>query len=162
MSVLLLLAVAFVIGIVLIAVHFSNSKVESHTVPEEIRLQMEGLDLSMKYLQLANERAARGEFDEAIAAYAYIIHLNPEGMMPGMYAARGVCYGEISDWKKAIDDFTMEIRICLNSPVAAAKHIPQTYAYRGLAYQKIGEETKADADFAKAKELGYTPSPPGQ
>ena len=31
----------------------------------------------------------------------------------------------------------------------------EAYTNRGIAYQKIGEKTKADADFAKAKELGY-------
>ena len=29
------------------------------------------------------------------------------------------------------------------------------YYNRGLAYQKKGEQAKAEADFAKAKELGY-------
>ena len=31
------------------------------------------------------------------------------------------------------------------------------YYNRGLSYQELGNMDKADADFAKAKELGYEP-----
>jgi tetratricopeptide (TPR) repeat protein len=51
--------------------------------------------------------------------------------------------------EEAIADCTEVIR--LNPSFARA------YKNRGLAYRLIGEQIKAEADFAKAKELGYEP-----
>jgi len=31
------------------------------------------------------------------------------------------------------------------------------YVFRGLSYAEKGEQAKAEADFARAKELGYEP-----
>ena len=48
---------------------------------------------------------------------------------------------------KSVIAYTEAIRLDPNYALA--------YYNRGVAYQNIGEKDKADADFAKAKELGY-------
>ena len=62
---------------------------------------------------------------------------------------QGNVHVEQGQYDKAITDFTEAIRI--NPDLAEA------YYNRGVAHRKLGNDVKADADFAKAKELGYDP-----
>ena len=55
----------------------------------------------------------------------------------------------MDDYAKAIAYFTERIRI---DPEEAA-----VYINRGNVYDKMGEYDKVEADFAKAKDLGYSP-----
>ena len=50
---------------------------------------------------------------------------------------------------QAIADYAVAIR--RNPELADA------YDNRGVAYEKQGDQAKADADFAKARQLGYKP-----
>ena len=52
-------------------------------------------------------------------------------------------------FEKAIADLTTVVR--LKSDYATA------YGLRGMVYQEIGDKAKAEADFAKAKSLGFQP-----
>jgi Flp pilus assembly protein TadD len=49
----------------------------------------------------------------------------------------------------AIADYNRVIQMYPNNATVHHK--------RGLAYQQKGDNSKAEADFAKAKELGYNP-----
>lgn len=55
----------------------------------------------------------------------------------------------LNEFDRAIVDVSEAIRLCPNEGMF--------YYNRGLAYDKKGAKAKAEADFAKAKELGYKP-----
>ena len=63
------------------------------------------------------------------------------------YYNRGTAYALLRKFKQAIQDFNKAIE--LNPNYAAA------YNNRAYCYQELGDKAKAQADFAKAKELGY-------
>ena len=85
-------------------------------------------------------------YTQAISDYNKAIQINPN--FANAYNNRGVIYLLfIVDYSKAIVDFTKSIQLNLNSATS--------YQGRGLAYQALGENAKAQADFAKAKKLGY-------
>jgi tetratricopeptide (TPR) repeat protein len=69
---------------------------------------------------------------------------------PAFFNNRGWEFYQNGDYDKAISDYTEAIR--LDSNYANA------YYSRGLAYRKQGNEAQAQADFRKAKQLGYTGS----
>jgi tetratricopeptide (TPR) repeat protein len=74
----------------------------------------------------------RGEYDQAIQDLSQAIRLDPQSAFP--YVNRGVAYDETGKHDLAIADLTEAIRLDPRLPKA-----------------------KAEADFAKAKELGYEP-----
>ena len=51
------------------------------------------------------------------------------------------------EYEQAIQDYSKSIQLNPN--------LPNSYYGRGLAYEKLDNMTAAQADFAKAKELGY-------
>ena len=65
------------------------------------------------------------------------------------YINRGRAYHQLSQYDKAIADYTEAIRI---DPDYA-----DAYYNRGRAHRELGNLVKAKADFARAKELGYEP-----
>ena len=67
------------------------------------------------------------------------------------YANRAFDSYKKKDYAKAISDYNTAIRIDPNDATS--------YYNRGLAYRQQGENDKAQADFAKAKQLGYTGPP---
>ena len=87
--------------------------------------------------------------DKAIADYTEAIRINPD--YAKAYLNRGVDYAKNFGGYKAIADFTEAIRI--------KPDFAEAYHNRGIAYRKTGVRgwDKAEADFAKAKELGYKP-----
>lgn len=92
-----------------------------------------------------------GEHDKAIADYTETIRLDPKSEIHSAdaHTFRGVIYCEMGDLDKGITDYNEAIRL---DPEYA-----EAYHYRGLAFEKSGEPAKAEADFAKARELGYEP-----
>ena len=65
------------------------------------------------------------------------------------YNNRGVDYDGQGEWDKAIADYNMAIE--LEPQLAVA------YSNRGFVFEELGDNKNAEADFAKAKELGYEP-----
>jgi len=63
------------------------------------------------------------------------------------YCKRGLAYYNLQNYTQAIEDYTQAINLKPNYKVA--------YKLRGDAYKALGENEKAEADFAKARELGY-------
>jgi tetratricopeptide (TPR) repeat protein len=90
----------------------------------------------------------KSEVNEAIADYTEAIRLNP-GFAEAYYNRGILCGRDKDDLDRAIADFGEAIRI--NPKFVDAYHT------RGLASQRKGEQAKAEADFAKARELGYEP-----
>ena len=62
---------------------------------------------------------------------------------------KGLAFAEKEDWGNAIPCYTEAIRLDPDDAKA--------YHNRGIAYYEQGNKAKAEADFAKAKELGYAP-----
>jgi tetratricopeptide (TPR) repeat protein len=62
---------------------------------------------------------------------------------------RDLAYGYLGQHERAIQDYDEVIR--LDPQWAFA------YYERSIAYQAIGMSEEAERDFAKAKELGYSP-----
>ena len=89
--------------------------------------------------------ASLKQYERAIQDYDKVIQLNPN--YSEAYTNRGVAYALLGNFKQAIYDATRAIQ--LNPNYAEA------YQLRGMCYKDLGEEAKAQADFAKAKELGY-------
>ncbi len=65
------------------------------------------------------------------------------------YDKRGTAFRQKSDFDLAIADYNRAIRL---KPLFG-----EAYYDRGTAFLGKGEQAKAEADFAKAKQLGYTP-----
>jgi tetratricopeptide (TPR) repeat protein len=88
------------------------------------------------------------EYDKAISDYTAAIRIDPDDALA--YNNRGFIYRRIlGQYDQAISDYTAAIRIDPDFALA--------YNGRGVAYQELGDQVKADADFAKAKELGFDP-----
>jgi tetratricopeptide (TPR) repeat protein len=64
------------------------------------------------------------------------------------YAMRAIVYYYKKDYDQAISDF--------DTAISQAPENAGYYYNRGVAYRKMGKNTEAQADFDKAKQLGYT------
>jgi tetratricopeptide (TPR) repeat protein len=87
------------------------------------------------------------EYDEAISNYTDAIKLNPN--YADGYYNRGLAYYNKKEYDKAISDYTDAIK--LNPNYANA------YYNRGLVYRIQGNKAQAQADFNKARQLGFQP-----
>ncbi len=112
----------------------------------------------LNYYERALLYGAAGQKEQAITDFTKVIELDPTNIKA--YYFRGESYRHLAgldrlqehyweELEKAIGDFTKVIEL-------DAEH-GNAYVGRGDAYRKLGERDKADADFAKAKELGYEP-----
>jgi len=96
--------------------------------------------------QRARELASFGENEEAIKQYDKAIALNPS---TERYVARGRCYQNMKEYKKAIDDFSIAIQRDTTSYASP-------YLHRGRCYQKLNRHKEAIADFTKGIEVEDT------
>lgn len=119
------------------------------------------------------------QYEKAIQDYTKVLSLIPNDA--NAYYNRGIAYFNQQKLERAIQDYTEAIRLDpdfstayynraliylqLNRPDQALygfdKYIQLVpndcdgYQLRGVCYKALGDESKAQADFAKAKELGY-------
>ncbi len=91
--------------------------------------------------------AREQNWDAAIACYTEAIRVKSD--YADAYWNRGLAYSAKGDFDKSITDLTEVIR--LDPGKKEAYHI------RGNAYKVKGDKARAEADYAKAKELGYNP-----
>jgi tetratricopeptide (TPR) repeat protein len=102
----------------------------------------------------------RKDYDKAISDYTEVIRLDPND--PFHYAARARAYDA-----RAYDVRALTIRIdnkidrlnAINDYGDAIRLRPnyaEWYYHRGVDYRYLGENAEAQADFDKAKHLGYT------
>ena len=103
-------------------------------------------NFEVAYYNRGNAYALQQQYERAIQDYDKAIALNPN--YTNAYYNRGLAYAMSGNLKQAILDATKVIEILPDYADA--------YQLRGLCYQELGETDKAEADFAKARELGYT------
>ncbi len=129
----------------------------------------EAIRLNPKYAEAYDYRGQtyneKGEYDKAIVDFTEAIRLDPK--YAKTYNNRGVAYYLQGNFDKAIADYSEAIRLTpkfaepyYNRDLAAMmgeQTKAEAYYNRGIAYEKKGYQAKADADFKKAKELGYKP-----
>ncbi len=69
---------------------------------------------------------------------------NFEYITKNIYGPRGICYGRIGDYEKAIADFTMAISI--------GENLAANYADRALTYELMGDKERAEKDRLMAEQ----------
>ena len=89
-----------------------------------------------------------GQYERAIQDYNKAIQINPN--IYQTYGNRGEAYYYLKNYNQAFEDLNKSIELG-----ASGKDLGEALYYRGLCYQATGDKAKAQADFAKAKELGY-------
>ena len=89
----------------------------------------------------------RKEYDEAISEYSKAIGEDPD--FSEAYFNRGYAYYLDGEYDKAISDLNMLIRSDPNFALF--------YLLRREVYLKQGNNAQAQADFDRAKQLGYIP-----
>ena len=92
------------------------------------------------YLEMGNYEQALSDFSESIKRVG-------RRKYPIPYFNRAGTYIELKEYEKAIDDCDKAIEFKATCAEA--------YYNRGCAYEALGETAKAQADFVKAKQLGY-------
>jgi tetratricopeptide (TPR) repeat protein len=95
------------------------------------------LEVFTEYLDLMRFPAAQNkkDYDKAISDYTQAIGLDPN-------------YANAFNYDKAISDYSEYIKLSPNEG--------DGYYWRGISYHRLGKNVEAQADFNKAKELGYT------
>lgn len=90
------------------------------------------------------------QYERAIRDYDKTIELSDSNVdyLNIVYYNQGKAYYQLKQYKRAIQDFSKVIK--LNSSDMFAYH------YRGLCYQALNDELNSQADFEKAKALGYS------
>ena len=86
------------------------------------------------------------QYDRAIADLNKAIQINPNFVDP--YLRLGLAYMELAQYDMAMFNFTKAIGINPNIDASV-------YKIRGNCYKELGFYSKAQADFARARELGY-------
>ena len=134
---------------------------------------------ALSYYSRGNSYSDLGQYERAIKDFDKSIQLNPNNFE--VYNNRGIAYSHLGQKERAIQDYNKSIELNPNNSVAyynrgnayallgnfkqaikdATKSIElnpnfaNAYQLRGICYQKLGDEAKEQADFKKAKELGY-------
>ncbi|MBR1806300.1 MAG: tetratricopeptide repeat protein [Selenomonadaceae bacterium] len=107
------------------------------------------IELDPNYFEAYNNRGVAyynlGELELAIVDYSKAIEINPNNAV--VYLNRGVAYVMSENLQRAFADADKAIQ--LNPNLAYAYYI------RGLCLEEFGDADKAQADYARAKELGY-------
>lgn len=106
------------------------------------------LDIDPRYASAYNGRAWTycqiGKFEEALVDANKALELRPNEA--NFYDTRASAYSGLKRYAEAIADMDRAIKL-----------LPEGWLYhnRGEIYRLMGDETKAQADFTKAKKLGY-------
>ena len=95
------------------------------------------------YVDRANARYDKGEYDQAVADYSEAIRL--ELRTAAVYQGRGMAHALRGDYDEAIADYDQAIRLDASSALA--------YHNRALAYAQKGEYARAVADLTATLRL---------
>ena len=92
------------------------------------------------------------DYEKAIRDFSSFIKLNKNDSYvypnnSSAYSGRALAHICLEQYEQAIKDYNKAIELAPTDATA--------YQIRGFCYQQLGDEAKAQADFAKAKKLGY-------
>ena len=138
-------------------------------------------NFAMAYNNRGNAYYSLGQNKRAIQDYDKAIQLNPN--LAIAYNNRGAAYYDLKQYELAISDYDKALKLLEHSIIYVnrgeanyylknyeqafvdlnkaiemgldGKDLGEVLYYRGLCYQAIGNMSQAQADFTKAKELGY-------
>lgn len=92
--------------------------------------------------------ASIGKYSDALSDLNKAIELNPRDWRA--YFFRGMSYINRDQYSSAIHDYSTIIQYSKDKKLVAG-----AYLSRGLCFRNIGSNEQAQADFQKAKEMGY-------
>ncbi|MBR6713474.1 MAG: tetratricopeptide repeat protein [Selenomonadaceae bacterium] len=137
---------------------------------------------SAAYISLGEYEQAIADANEAIKRYPYYYAYNNRGAAyiglenyeqaikdcsdsikrmgnrkyPLAYLNCGIAHYHLKNYEKAISALNKAIEFITKPRQSYFKeNLGDTLYYRGLAYEALGEMVKSQADFVKAKQLGY-------
>ena len=148
-----------------------------------IRAEYQQVDnefLAKQKIEEGNQLYYQGDYNGAIAKYTEALQLNSN--LADAYNNRGAAYDDMGNHNAAINDFNKAIELNPNFADAyhnraiayvlsgkfdlalkdASKAIELNpndgiaYQLRGMIYRDMGDNARAQADFDKAKQLGYS------
>jgi Flp pilus assembly protein TadD len=108
----------------------------------------------MADLRAGNASFKEGKYDDAVQAYTRAIisgTLSPEALAV-TFNNRGVAYGELGDFDRAILDYNEALGL-RPEDTTSMRNLRVGHVKRGVAAANLGEQEQAIADFTKAIEL---------
>jgi Flp pilus assembly protein TadD len=109
---------------------------------------------AMDDLRAGNGSFRDGKYDDAVQAYTRAIlsgQLGAEALAV-TFNNRGVAYGELGDFDRAIGDYTQALGLKPDDPTSI-RNLRVGYVKRGVAEANLSDFDKALADYGKAIEL---------
>jgi tetratricopeptide (TPR) repeat protein len=105
-------------------------------------------------IRAGNQSFAEGKLEQAVADFSRAIEgggLDPESLALA-YNNRGVVFGELGDFDRAILDYQRALELKPGDP-KTVRNLRIAHTRRGLAAARIGEVDRALADLSRAIEL---------
>ena len=154
----------------------------SNTDIDKLKIEFSNVDnafMSNQKIETGNKFYFNGNYNAAISDYSQAIELNPQNAIA--YRNRGTAYANLKEYSRASNDFSKVIELEPNNYAAyigrgasyiylqkynsAIKDLTRAieinpndslaYYNRGICYQAINNVERAQADFNKARSLGY-------
>jgi tetratricopeptide (TPR) repeat protein len=121
-----------------------------------------GLDLRRLNRELADGYRGRGlelasyrVFDKALRDLSEAVDRDPANAEN--YEARGLTYVKMAGWNEAIADLEQANRRDTEHAYRRRRSLGRAYYHRAMIHQEAGRLAEAQADFARAKRLGWNP-----
>lgn len=99
------------------------------------------------------DRAKQGDLAEALVDLNEAIRLEPADA--DNFRSRGETYLKSGQWDAAIADFTKAVDLEPGRAFRVRPSLAEAHYRRGLASRQAGQTTQAEADFSRARQLGW-------
>ncbi|MDP2278493.1 MAG: tetratricopeptide repeat protein [Nitrospirota bacterium] len=119
----------------------ATNKQPSKKVQQEYKSAIQDLT-AVEWLNKGYEAGMADSWEDARDAFTNAIELKPD--IAEAYYNRGLAYGELGNYQRAIKDYTKAIEIELEPDFS---YFPYVYHNRGINYAKLGNYQQAIKDF---------------